>query len=206
MNIKETSKHFITILAKQDREKNQFRISMGEERNIFFWLAEPIASELGLDNYDVDKVIDFLSQNDMAHWRHKSLRTIHLTDKGYKWEYYKSIFEDQQMAQNVTNKITNITNSPKAVIVFDSENVSVNIDSDSKIYPLFQDFLNKVNQDSSIKDETKKELKEHLEQFDQDYKENKKPNKWQWSSFFDSAKNIASVAEIAIKIGQSLGV
>jgi hypothetical protein len=208
MNIKEISRHFIKILADKDREKNSVFVSLGKPRTIFFWYANDIAKELGLDDYEVDKVINFLAEHELAYWRHNygTLRTLELTDKGYKWEYYQSIFEDKPVTQHVTNKNTSITSSPGAVIVLESENVQVNIDNSSKIYNTLKEFLDKLNEDNTVADETKKEFKEHIEQFDKDFKEKKQPNKWQWSSFFDSAKNIASVADIAVKIGQAFAI
>jgi len=208
MNVKEISRHFVKILADKDKEKNSVFVSLGQPRTIFFWYANDIGKELGLEDYEVDKVVNFLAEHGLVYWRHNygTLRTLELTDKGYKWEYYQSIFEDKPVAQNVTNNNTTITGNPGAVIVLDSENVQVNIDNSSKIYNTFKEFLDQINKDDSVNDQTKLEFKEHIEQFDKDFKEKKQPNKWQWSSFFNSAKNIASVADGAVKIGQAFAI
>jgi S-adenosylmethionine:diacylglycerol 3-amino-3-carboxypropyl transferase len=205
-NIKEISKHYLRVLAEEDKSQNSVFVLTGNTRTIFFWLADNFGKQIGLSSYEVDEVINFLASHGFVYWHMRSNRTIELTDKGYNWELHQSLFEDKPIIQQVTNKNTSITGSPGAVIVTDSENVSVNIDNSSKIYSVLQEFLDKLNQDQDVDDETKKQFKEHLEQFDKDYKENKKPNKWQWSAFFDSAKNIASVADIAVKIGQAFAV
>lgn len=205
-NIKEISKHYLKILAEEDKSKNSVFVSAGNTRTIFFWLADNFGKQIALSSYEVDEVINFLSNNGLVYWHMRSNRTIELTDKGYNWELHQSLFEDEPIIQHVTNKNTSIAGSPGAVIVLDSQNVEVNIDKNTEIYSVLKQFLDTINHDNSVDENTRLQFKEHLEEFDKDFKEKKKPNRWQWTSFFDSAKNIASVADIAVKIGQAFAI
>ncbi|MGV3556931.1 hypothetical protein [Larkinella arboricola] len=101
MNIKEISKHFIKNVA--DKNKNSINKSLGEPRVIFYWNADSIGKELGLSSIDVDKVVEFLSEHGMLYWRHNygTLRTLEITDKGCKWDYYESIFEEKLIVKTV---------------------------------------------------------------------------------------------------------
>ena len=106
-NIEEISLHYLKKLAEMDKEKNDVYVRNGEHRTIFFWLADDLGKKLGLDHYDVDKIITFLSKHHLVYWRSTYQRTLELTDKGYNWHLHLSLFEKPKTETNITNVTNN---------------------------------------------------------------------------------------------------
>lgn len=126
INIGEISQHFLSMVADADREKNTESIIQIEGgRRIYFWLADNFGSKLGISSYEVDQVVDFLSKRDLLYWRQRSVRTVELTDRGFRWEYHKSLFTPPYQELSAVTKQITIINSNFANSPIDSENVTL---------------------------------------------------------------------------------
>jgi len=98
-NIQEVSKHYLKLIAEADRENNtEILIRALGGRNIYFWDARLFAKKLGLSDDELESVVRFLSERDLLHWRHhySAVKTVELTDKGFKWEYHESLFNPKK--------------------------------------------------------------------------------------------------------------
>lgn len=97
-NLREVSKHFLSLVAGEDRKmgvNEAYRKGTSSSRTDFFWLADNFGRQLGLDRYEVDEIVRFLSSHDLLHWRHHHTRTVELTAKGLNWEFHQSLFDPE---------------------------------------------------------------------------------------------------------------
>ena len=108
-NIHEVSKHFLELIADADRQKNtELAIKIWGGRTIYFWDARHFARIIGIDDYELDQVVRFLSERGFLYWRHNydDVKTVELTDKGFKWEYHRSLLEPKRSEQPMQNNVT----------------------------------------------------------------------------------------------------
>lgn len=132
-NLHEISRHYLRLVAEADRVKNtEFMINLHGGRTIYFWDARNFARQLGVDDFELNEVVRFLSSKDLLYWRHNydTIKTVELTDKGFKWEFYESLLQpEQEQEPNVVNNINIVNNSGLVNVQGVLENVTQSIQS-----------------------------------------------------------------------------
>ncbi|WP_157638487.1 hypothetical protein [Burkholderia ubonensis] len=138
-NIREVSKHFLKLVAEADQSRNSTDLfEAGHPRTIYFWDARKFARKIGIDDYELNDVVNFLSEHGLLYWRHNygTIKTVELTDKGFKWEFHQSVFDEPDVTREnpVVNNI-HISNVSNSVLNLMSEldHVSQSIQSASSL-------------------------------------------------------------------------
>ena len=132
-NLHEISRHYLRLVAEADRVKNtDFMIDLNGGRTIYFWDARNFARQLGIDDFELNEVVRFLSAKGLLYWRHNydTVKTVELTDKGFKWEFHESLLQhEQEQESKVVNNISIVNNSGLVNVQGVLENVTQSIQS-----------------------------------------------------------------------------